>query len=124
MNGSTSSSQRQAADRKPDDSTPVRFTLTGPSRSFDAQRQAIRADLADVAEASHHFAPHYAAPVACVANRSCDLRAQTNDESESLAALQPGAAFALLDLSGGWAWGYADEGHIVGYVRREFLDLA
>lgn len=124
MNGSTSSSARQATPARPDDTAPVRFTLTGPSRPYDERHQAIRADLADIAEAAHHFAPHYAAPVACIANRTVAVREGADDASTALVELQPGAGYALLDLSGGWAWGYAEAGHVVGYVRRECLDLA
>lgn len=108
---------------RPDDA-PVRFTLTGPSRSYDPIHQAIRADLADVAEADHHFAPHYAEPVMCKANVALELRDLPANDAAVRASLGEGGAFALLDLTGGWAWGYAVEGHIVGYVRRELLDLA
>ncbi len=86
--------------------------------------QAIRADLADVAEANHHFAPHYAEPVLCVAVQPVDIRALPAADSAVHASLATDARFALLDLSGGWAWGYAVEGHIVGYVPRGMLELA
>ena len=125
MNGLTSSSAKQAnALRKQADTAPVRFTLTGPSRSYDPVHQAIRPDLADVAEADHHFAPHYAEPVMCVANVAFDLRERPANDAGVRASLAVGGGFALLDLSGGWAWGYAVDGHIVGYVPRGMLDLA
>jgi hypothetical protein len=124
LNGSTSSSETQAPAPKPVEDTPVRFTLTGPSRSYDPVHQAIRADLADVAEADHHFAPHYAEPVMCKASAAVELRERPAGDAVARASLVEGAAFALLDLTGGWAWGYAVEGHIVGYVRRELLEIA
>jgi hypothetical protein len=31
----------------------------------------------------------------------------------------PGDPFAMLDVSLGWAWGYAGEDRRVGYVRSE-----
>jgi hypothetical protein len=125
LNGSTSSSAKRAnAQQKQVEAAPVRFTLAGPSRSYDPVHQAIRPDLADVAEADHHFAPHYAEPVMCVANVAVDVRDRPTSDAEVRASLSVGSGFALLDLSGGWAWGYALSGHIVGYVPRGMLDLA
>ncbi len=126
MNGSTPSSARptNAPSLAEAATAPVRFTLTGPSRSYDPLHQAIRRDLADVAEAKHHFAPHYAEPVICVAVSQADVRAQPQGDADMLVSLASGARFALLDLTGGWAWGYAVDGHIVGYVRRELLEIA
>ena len=86
--------------------------------------QAIRADLADVAEADHHFAPHYAEPVMCTASAAVELRELPANDAAVRASLSEGEAFALLDLTGGWAWGYAVDGHVVGYVRRELLEIA
>src|SRR3546814_3002606 len=40
-----------------------RFGLTGSSQVFDPRVVAIRPDLADIAVAGTHFAPHYAAPM-------------------------------------------------------------
>lgn len=128
MNGSTSSSETRAPAPKPVE-TPApdvraRFTLTGPSRAYDPVHQAIRADLADVAEADHHFAPHYAAPVMSKASVAVELREQPSNDAAVRSTLGEGGAFALLDLTGGWAWGYAVDGHVVGYVRRELLEIA
>jgi hypothetical protein len=38
--------------------------------------------------------------------------------------LEPGEAFALLDDSVGWAWGYAGSDRRVGYVKSEALHAA
>ena len=124
MNGSTSSSETPANAPKPGDDAPVRFTLTGPSRAYDPVHQAIRRDLADVAEANHHFAPHYAEPVMCKASAVVDLRDEPSTDASVRKSLAAGEVFALLDLTGGWAWGYAIDGHVVGYVRREMLEIA
>ena len=99
----------------------MRLALTGPSTSYDPVHQAIRRDLADFAEAHHHFAPHYASPVMCHAVAGVTLRAKPAGDADARAELAAGASFALLDLSGGWAWGYAVEGHVVGYVPRAGL---
>jgi hypothetical protein len=99
----------------------IRFSLTGPSRPFDPDHQAIRADLADIAEAEHHFAPHYSAPLPCIAARSTSLLGRP-DADEALTIIATGAAFHALDVTGGWAWGYVPDGHRVGYVAAADLD--
>lgn len=102
----------------------VQFSLAGRSRAYDPARQAIRPDLADAAEAEHHFSPHYAMPAAWVALRETILRASNNKDAECRATLNSGAQFALLDLTGDWGWGYALDSHIVGYVAREDIGPA
>ena len=49
------------------------------------------------------------------------LRSAPSDEAEGLLELEPGDRFDMLDNSLGWAWGYAGEDRIVGYVRAESL---
>ena len=99
-----------------------RFGLTGTSHSFDPRTVAIRPDLADIAVAGTHFAPHYAAPMmmsgvlpAAVLRRSPSLGAEQTSE------LLFGEGFALLDLTGGWAWGYCLADHYVGYLAADAL---
>lgn len=41
--------------------------------------------------------------------------------AEELARLAPGEAFALLDITAGWAWGYRASDHLVGYIPAEAL---
>ena len=94
----------------------MRFSLAGPARPYDAARQAIRPDLADKAEAEHHFAPHYAEAADWHTVRPTKLRAAPSDTADIRGTMPAGAAFALLDLTGDWAWGYAVDGHVVGYV--------
>jgi hypothetical protein len=38
--------------------------------------------------------------------------------------LLPGEEFAVLDLSGSWAWGYRRADHHVGYVPERALEAA
>ncbi len=38
--------------------------------------------------------------------------------------MTPGDAFAMLDDSLGWAWGYAGTERRVGYVRSDALTIA
>ena len=94
----------------------IRFRLDGHSHAYDPLTQAIRPDLADIAEAETHFAPHYAEAAATVTLRATALLASNDVGAEVRAMLPAGAAFALLDVTGDWAWGYAVDGHRVGYV--------
>ena len=41
--------------------------------------------------------------------------------SEMVSTLAPGDEFAMLDLAGGWAWGYRRADHHVGYVPESDL---
>ena len=103
-------------------STVKRFTLSGPSADLDPRYHAYRGDLADEALASRLFAPHYAAPVTRHGGGTAvSMHAQAADEAETLGALQPGEAFALLDITGDWAWGYRASDHLVGYLRAAEL---
>ena len=102
----------------------VRFRLTGPSRPYDPNFQAIRPDLADVAEAEHHFAPHYAGPAPFTATAPLMLYAADEATSEVLGEIPEGAGFALIDVTGGWGWGYTMDGHRVGYVDASLLQPA
>lgn len=42
-------------------------------------------------------------------------------DAQRVSQLLPGEAFAVLDLSGGWAWGYSVHDHYVGYVAADAL---
>ena len=67
------------------------------------------------------IASHYAEPLARRLESASELRAGPDETSEVLATLDAGAPFDLLDDSLGWAWGYAGEDRLVGYVRSEQL---
>jgi hypothetical protein len=49
------------------------------------------------------------------------LRATNSDSGEWLAEMLPGEGFALLDVTGGIAWGYRLSDHLVGYCPAECL---
>lgn len=38
--------------------------------------------------------------------------------------LAAGQDFALLDLTGGWAWGYSLPDHVVGYITSDVIEPA
>ena len=99
-----------------------RFGLTGTSQSYDPRTVAIRPDLADIAVAGQHFAPHYAAPMmsSCVLP-SAVLRSTPSLDADQTSELLFGEGFALLDLTGGWAWGYCLSDHYVGYLAADAL---
>jgi hypothetical protein len=102
--------------------TAERFALTGPSIILDPLIHAYRADLADIALAGQLFAPHYARPVIRTAGpKAAPVHAGPAGDSEHLFDLEPGTEFAVLDCSGGWAWGYRRADHRVGYVRADAL---
>ncbi len=63
------------------------------------------------------IASHYAEPAARVIAGPAVLRCAPSDDAEAIRELLAGEPFALLDDTLGWAWGYAGEERIVGYVR-------
>jgi hypothetical protein len=121
------SSSRKAGGRQrkkaSSSSTAERFTLSGPSLELDPRIHAYRSDIADIALAGILFAPHYARPI----NRRCGprpsaVRAEPCAEAEKVSPLDPGEEFAVLDIAGGWAWGYRRADHRVGYVPMADLE--
>lgn len=85
---------------------------------LDPRIHAYRKDIADIALAGQLFAPHYARPMM----RNCGLiatplRSAPSDSAPSVSELLPGEKFAVVDLSGPWAWGYCRADHYVGYVE-------
>jgi hypothetical protein len=102
-------------------STAERFSLAGPSLALDPRTHAYRRDIADIDLAGLLFAPHYARAVMRAAQSPAELRTAPGEDGQILTQLTAGDRFALLDVSGGWAWGYALDGHIVGYVEADRL---
>src|SRR3546814_3717773 len=83
---------------------------------------AIRPDLADIAVAGMHFAPHYVAPkMTSSVLPAAAMRAAPSLDAEQTSELLFGEGFALLDLTGGWAWGYSLADHYVGYLAANAL---
>jgi hypothetical protein len=50
------------------------------------------------------------------------VRAAAAPDAEAVAELKAGEEFAVLDISGGWAWGYRRADHRVGYVPLDNLE--
>jgi Bacterial SH3 domain len=49
------------------------------------------------------------------------VRISPSPDAEQVATLEPGAIFAVLEFAGGWAWGFVEQGHLVGYVAASVL---
>ncbi len=62
------------------------------------------------------IASHYAEPVERSLTSAATLRSDADAAADSIADLAAGSAFTLLDDSRGWAWGYAGDERLVGYV--------
>ncbi len=84
----------------------------------------MRGDLADIRLAELVFAPHYAAPLQCVAIRPVTLQSTRDPNSDPLAQILTGDRFEVLELAGRNAWGIAPGIGLVGFVDRTALDLA
>jgi hypothetical protein len=99
-------------------STGDRFELARSSGGLDPRTHAYRSDIADIALAGRIIAPHYARPLirAC-GPHAIDLHETAKDEADAVSELLPGEEFAVLEYSGGRAWGYAVADHRVGYVE-------
>lgn len=109
--------RKTASSSSPDD----RFHLTGPSLALDPQVHAYRRDIADIALAGQIFAPHYARPMPRAAQAAVGVRRGASPDAEVVDTLAEGGVFAVLEYSGGWAWGYVQDTHLVGYVPAEAL---
>ncbi len=98
------------------------FSLTGHSIAFDPRIHAVRPDLADVTLASTLFAPHYVQAVErSVTATSTPLFDKPNGAPSS--ELLQGERFWLLDLIGGWAWGWCGHDHYVGYLPADRIAI-
>lgn len=98
------------------------FSLQDRSISLDERVHAVRGDLADLALAGQIFVPHYARPMPMTcAVGSVLVRKDGKDDAEASTQLLLGEDFMVLDLSGGWAWGYCKHDHYVGFVPQAAL---
>lgn len=98
------------------------YALAGPARVTDPRVTPIRGDLADIALAGTLFAPHYVVPMErAVAVPYVALRADKGDAAAQVSELLRGERFMLLDVSGGWGWGYGAHDHYLGYLSLDVL---
>ena len=118
---SPSTTRSLAPDPQSGGQPPVAFNLDGPSRKLDKRAHAYRADIADIALAGILFAPHYAAPLMKAATATTMMRSAADAGAEAVSQLLPGEPFAVLDITGAWAWGYSVHDHYVGFVAHGAL---
>ena len=88
---------------------------------LDPLIHAYRSDLADIALADRLFAPHYVLPVTRTCRVATTARAAPGQLAEPRFELEVGDEFALLDVTGDWAWGYRRSDHKVGYLKADAL---
>ncbi len=100
----------------------AQFALQGKSVPFDPRSEAVRGDLADVSLAGKLFAPHYAQAVdfMCAQPFAAMHEKPGGDQSSELLC---GERFMLLDVNGGWAWGWSGHDHYVGYMAFSALKV-
>jgi hypothetical protein len=67
------------------------------------------------------IASHYARPLARKLTAAATLRSAPSRDSDAIRDIAVGEPFDMLDNSLGWAWGYAGEERLVGYVPSEAL---
>jgi len=67
------------------------------------------------------LASHYAEPALRTATAGAVLRDEPSNAGLAVRELEAGEHFQMLEDSVGWAWGYADSDHRVGYVRSDAL---
>ena len=67
------------------------------------------------------IASHYAEPLERRIERAATLRSGPSETADVVRELDAGEPFQLLDDTLGWAWGYAGEDRVVGYVRSAAL---
>ena len=94
----------------------------GPSVRLDPRNNAVRRDVADIDLAESVFAPHYAraTPCHCTAPTAM-LRDAPQPDARAVSQLLLGEEFAVLDVAGGWAWGYSRHDRYVGYLPAEAI---
>jgi hypothetical protein len=100
-----------------------RFGLTGPSVTLNPEFDAYRVDVADVALAGKVVASHFAEACIYKANAPTPLLVHAGAAPNG-EVLDAGDLFSVLDCSRGFAWGYRQSDHRVGYVDLDALSRA
>ena len=121
MRGSASRNAGRNATR----SSPIAdggYPLAGISSLPDPEFHAYRQDLADVALAGRVIASHYAEPLLRHLAAPAPFRRAASDDAEMIIEMEAGDELWMLDVTGGWAWGYGGPERRVGYVRAVALE--
>lgn len=99
------------------------YGLKSTSKPLDRRIHAARGDVADIALAGKIFVPHYAVPMVRVATERMGVYQKADRASTMTSELLAGEGFAVLDVTGGWAWGFCLHDHYVGYVAADKLAI-
>jgi len=98
------------------------FKLLAASKALDRRTNAVRGDVAEAALAGKVFVPHYAEPaLKSVITALAGIYAKPQKDAVMVSELLSGERFAVLDVTGAWAWGYCVHDHYVGYVEAKHL---
>ena len=91
--------------------------------NLDPREHAYRKDVADEALAGQVDSARFVRPSPHRLSgwRSEMMLAAPQDGAVAVSELLPGERFDVVDLPDGWAWGYSQHDHYVGYVRAEHL---
>ena len=102
---------------------PNKAFLAGTNGPLDPRLIAARADLADAALIWLVEASRFVEPIAysCTSPFSAMF---FEPDGEQCSELLEGEHFMVLDVSGGWAWGWSAHDHYVGYVAAKSLTMA
>jgi hypothetical protein len=80
----------------------------------------LRGDLAHIALADQFLVPHYVVPhFYTVGSEAVALKLNADSESETLATLDAGLSFEVLDIAGDWCWGCVTADGPSGYVPKD-----
>jgi len=92
---------------------------------LDPRTHAVRNDIADIGLADRVFAPHYARPetLSCIAADAI-LREAPSADARAVSQILHGEDFAVVDVTGDWAWGYCLHDDYVGHVPLAALGPA
>jgi len=71
--------------------------------------------------AGRWFAPHYAVPESWSCVSATALLTAPSATAVGIGQLAPGEQFAVLEISGDYAWGYREQDSRVGYVAAGAL---
>ncbi len=100
-----------------------RFGLTGTSQAFDPRVVAIRPRRSRYRRRGNAFRAALCRADDAQRRIACRIASaqRRSVDADQTSELLFGEGFALLDLTGGWAWGYCLADHYVGYLAAEAL---
>ncbi len=96
--------------------------LKGPMKRPAPGTVPLRGDLAHIALAQKYLVPHYVVPqIHKIGPQGAELKFAEDANSDTLASLNSGSNFEVLDLAGDWYWGCIGPEGPSGYVPKNAL---